>query len=110
MSTLGTAVLTLFVPGVLLLVYLMLQATIAAPKPDVVVCVPAEMLEKIRDTMIHGLDDALRRHTIRVYNTWMKDPSEQPRRARAGMKHGIDAYIGAYKAAHDWNPPPCKQE
>ena len=38
---------------------------------------------------------------------WVKDSSEQPKRAMAGMAHGINAYQRARADALQWNPPEC---
>jgi hypothetical protein len=81
-----------------------IHCAVAAPKP---LCMDAELREEIREIMSDGLKAALRRHTSQVFNTWMRDPAQQPARAQAGMRHGIDAYIGSRLEVKNWNPPSC---
>jgi hypothetical protein len=38
----------------------------------------------------------------------MKDPAQQPERARAGMRHGVEAYVGSHEVLRKWNPPICQ--
>jgi hypothetical protein len=38
----------------------------------------------------------------------MKDPADQPRRAKIGMHEGIDAYVRSRAQALKWSPPACK--
>jgi len=85
------------------------HCAIAAPKyPEKPTCVDPEVREEIREIMLAGLKEALRRQTSRVFTNWMKDPFEQPGRARAGLKRSVEAYIGAQREAKNWNPPLCK--
>lgn len=89
------------------LVCAMLVCASAATKP---LCVDPEMREQVRTLMLAGIDDALKRHVGRIFNSWMKDPSQQPTRAKAGIQHGIAAYIGSRQAAEHWDPPRCGEE
>lgn len=82
---------------------------VAAPRPDRF-CMDPEMREKVREILLEGIEAALKRHVQRVFNTWMKDPSQQPARAKEGMKHGIAAYVGSRQAAQGWDPPRCGEE
>lgn len=86
---------------------LIVFATAAPTKP---MCLDPELREQVRTLMLQGIDDALKRHTGRVFTTWMKDPTQQPTRARAGMRHGIEAYVGSRRAAEQWDPPRCGEE
>jgi len=72
-------------------------------------CVPtAEIREEIRIIMQHGLDDALRDAVLGKYAVWMRDTTDQPRRARLGIELAVAAYLKARKGMDDWNPPLCK--
>jgi len=79
----------------------------AAPKP---LCMDPEMRERARTLMLQGIDDALKRHTGRVFSNWMKDDTQQPARAKAGMQHGVKAYVGSRQEAERWDPPRCGEE
>jgi hypothetical protein len=70
-------------------------------------CMGAEMREQVRALMLAGIDEALRRHTRRVFDVWMKDPADQPRRAVAGLNTAVSAYVRSRAAAQRWSPPTC---
>jgi hypothetical protein len=70
-------------------------------------CMDAEMREQVRAVVISGIDLAFKEHTKRLFEIWMKDVSEQPKRAQAGMNNAIDAYVRARTAALKWSPPLC---
>jgi hypothetical protein len=71
------------------------------------VCVDSETREDLRLAMRAGIDQAMRTHTARMFENWMKDASGQPDRAITGMRNAVKAYAGARKAANEWNPPQC---
>jgi hypothetical protein len=70
-------------------------------------CVSVEERERIRTTVIEGIDEALKAHVVKLFDVWMKDTSSQPQRAIEGMEVGISAHIRARTNALNWNPPPC---
>lgn len=75
----------------------------AEPAP----CIDAEMREQVRVLMLAGIDQAMREHAVKMFNVWQKDPTNQPKRAIAGMKSAIIAYAGSRAAAQRWSPPAC---
>jgi len=78
----------------------------AAPNPSEP-CTDMETRERMRALMYSGVDQALTHHTLSIFETWMKDPTAQPQRARTGMQNAISAYLGAREHIDRWNPPPC---
>jgi hypothetical protein len=94
------SVLLIGVGGVLL-------QSIAAPKVDYVQCMDGETREDLRNAMRAGIDQAMKAHTVQMFNIWMKDPTDQPARAISGMRNAVKAYVGSRKVANDWNPPLC---
>jgi len=84
-------------------IVLHIQAT-AAPPP---LCMSSEEREAIRTLVLEGIDKALQQHTIHIFDTWVKDPTDQPKRAARGMDNTIRAYVGARNAALKWGPPTC---
>jgi hypothetical protein len=70
-------------------------------------CIDGEMREQVRVLMLAGFDQAMKEHAVKMFNIWMKDPANQPKRAIAGMKSAIIAYAGSRAAAQRWNPPAC---
>jgi hypothetical protein len=74
-------------------------------------CVPdEETREKVKETMLLALDEALKDQIVHVFSVWMKDDTDQPRRARTGVEQAIDAYLKARKNALAWTPPICKSQ
>lgn len=94
------------VASILLSVVMLGASAEQVPSPDEV-CVENSIKERVRSIMLDGIDEAMRKHTIHMFEVWLKDPTGQPRRARIGMRAGVNAYIGARKAALEWNPPDC---
>jgi hypothetical protein len=78
--------------------------TAAEPEP----CLDADIREQVRIILFEGIDLALRDRTKQLFEVWMKDHTDQPERAIAGMRNGILAYAGARRAATEWSPPVCK--
>lgn len=74
-------------------------------KPET--CMAEEIQEEIRAIMLKAVDDALRQHTIHVFDVWLKDPGDQPKRAIEGMRIGISAYLRTRAAIDRWDPPNC---
>jgi hypothetical protein len=70
-------------------------------------CMDTEMREQVRALMLAGIDEALRRHTRRVFDVWMKDPADQPRRAVVGLNTAVSAYVRSRASAQRWSPPAC---
>jgi hypothetical protein len=70
-------------------------------------CLDEASREKVRAIMLEAIDEALKQHTMHMYEVWMKDPREQPSRAITGMRAGITAYANSRAAALRFNPPAC---
>jgi hypothetical protein len=95
----------LAVAGVILFVAFPSKGAAAEPAP----CMNPEMREQVRTLMLAGIDEALKRHARRMFDVWMKDPSDQPRRASAGVNTAISAYVRSRASAQRWNPPACER-
>jgi len=73
-----------------------------------IICVPDDTTrEHIRDLMLVALDKALETHVTQAFAVWMKDPTGQPGRARAGVRNGIAAFLKAREGAKRWTPLIC---
>lgn len=70
-------------------------------------CVSAEHSEAIRKLTLEGIDEAFKAHVRLLFDVWMKDHSQQPKRAQVGIANGISAYIRAQADALKWSPPVC---
>lgn len=72
------------------------------------VCMDAETREKVRVILLDALDSGLKDRTMHVYEVWMKDNYDQPRRAGVGARQAVIAYVDARTfILKQWNPPPC---
>jgi hypothetical protein len=72
-------------------------------------CVESEaMREQVRAVVLDGIDQAMRAHIMKVFDIWMRDSSEQPRRAVTGTHIGISAYRRSRANALKWDPPICQ--
>jgi hypothetical protein len=85
-------------------------ATAATPTPTLTPqtpCMDADTRERTRTIMFAGIEEGLKRHTVSVYDTWLKDPSDQPARASRGLHIGISAYVRSRQSILNWSPPVC---
>lgn len=72
-------------------------------------CMPDErMRERVRTIMLDGIDTGLKEQITHLFEVWMKDAKDQPNRATVGARNAIQAYIGAYRDAIDWDPAICR--
>lgn len=93
--------------GVLLIAAVVLPLAAGARSEVREPCMDEKMREKVRAIMLDGIDLALKDHTKHIYEVWMKDAADQPRRAATGMNMGVSAYVRARTTALAWSPPPC---
>jgi hypothetical protein len=70
-------------------------------------CLDADVREMVRSIMLAALDEGLKKHTVQMYDVWMRDDRDQPTRAITGMRSTIAAYARARNAAVNWSPPRC---
>jgi len=76
------------------------------PHPDP--CMDDEQRERVRGLVLQGIEAGLQDHVKHVFTLWIKDDTEQPKRAITGMHAGIRAYTWARAAALKWDPPRCE--
>lgn len=88
---------------------LALLGIIAEPQsqPVPLACADDETREQTRAVLLDGFAMALKDHTKHIFDIWLRDDSDQPKRAVAGMREGINAYVRARAATMKWSPPPC---
>jgi hypothetical protein len=72
-----------------------------------IACVDPEERVRVREIVVQGLDGALKDRVFHLFEQWVRDASEQPKRATTGLTNAINAHIRARKDALRWNPPPC---
>jgi hypothetical protein len=70
-------------------------------------CIDWKVQEDIRAATLSGIDNALKLQVQKLFEIWVKDPHDQPKRATAGMQAAISAYLRARQNAERWDPPIC---
>lgn len=71
-------------------------------------CADPTERERVRDLVLQGIDDGLKKAMTHLFDVWQKDPNtEQPRRAQVGTTNAVNAHNRARKLALAWDPPPC---
>ena len=60
--------------------------------------------EYIRQLLLYAADEALRDRINGLFEVWMRDPTDQPRRALVGAHQAVNAYRDIVKAleSKDW--------
>ena len=97
-------VIALALTGVFVEIILGSWAESAVPTAS---CLDVETREKVRSIMLDGIDQGLKQHTVTIFDSWLKDPAEQPARAIRGMQSGISAYARSRREALRWTIPTC---
>jgi hypothetical protein len=77
----------------------------AETRPEL--CMDADTRERVRKLMIEALDNSLREKIESLFAVWLRDSTDQPRRAQTGMNSALRAYVGARAAAMKFDPPEC---
>jgi hypothetical protein len=80
--------------------------SVAQEKPTEL-CMGDEIQEEVRAIALKAIDEALKQHIVHIFDTWMKDPSDQPKRAVTGFRIGVGAYLRSRTAIDKWDPPLC---
>lgn len=84
---------------------------VSARAQMVSVCIDDEkMVARVRGIMLDAIDQALRDHTVHLFEVWARDEKEQPKRASVGLNNGIRAYMLSYQRIQAWQPQRCKPE
>lgn len=80
-----------------------------AQSQNVTICMDDEKLvARMREIMLDGVDQALREHTMHLFDVWSRDLKDQPGRASVGLNNGLRAYVLSRERIAAWNPPRCK--
>lgn len=83
-------------------------APAATYQPGVLIdCIDGAELARLKELTVRAIDEAYSEQIGHLYQTWMKDPQGQPRRAQAGASQAIAAWLDARKGASSFIPPQC---
>ena len=72
-------------------------------------CVDAEEREHIRKLTLDSIDEALKIYVRHLFDIWMVDTHEQPRRATVGFHLAVAAHMRSRANALKWDPPVCEK-
>jgi hypothetical protein len=73
-------------------------------------CMDEEMEKRVRGIMSAAIDNALREYTEHLFETWVRDTNEQPKRASTGIRIAVGAYVRARSSLDNWHPPRCPDQ
>ena len=94
-----------------ILALIMLIALAAdAPRPEEMICLTTDERERVRALLLDSIDTGLKEHTVNLFGNMIKDPTDQPHRAIAGMRPAVIAYVTGRAAIQNWNPPICERK
>jgi hypothetical protein len=79
----------------------------AESAPSEHVCMDPTERERIRDIVLTGIDKGLEEQIKHLFEIWMKDASDQPKRAMVGTSNAYSAHARARRQAVAWDPPQC---
>ena len=91
------------------LIAILLLFSTAASAQVKVDCADEETREKIRGLILTGIDHALIAQVVKLFDVWMREIENPPRRAITGADAAVNAYLRARARALKWNPPLCNQ-
>lgn len=72
------------------------------------VCVTDHDRELVRDRAFSAVDKGFTDHVAHLFEIWVRDPHEQPKRAKVGIQSGISAFLRAREDIQKWEPPKCE--
>ena len=56
---------------------------------------------------LSGVDEGYKKQVSQFFEIWVKDPHDQPARAKVGITNAINAYARARRDALAWAPAHC---
>lgn len=74
---------------------------------QIAACATAEEEAKIKALVQEGLENALEDRAYHLFNVWMQDGTDQPKRAQVGLSKAISAYLQSNKGAGLWHTSRC---
>jgi hypothetical protein len=70
-------------------------------------CLDDKTRDELRQLTLESIDISYKAHVSKLFEVWVRDPAEQPKRAKVGLQSGITAYLRARSDALKWEPPSC---
>jgi len=91
-----------------LLAYGIFWALAAAQPQAAAPCFTDQDRQHVATLTRAAIDTAFQAHVQKLFDVWISDPTEQPRRAMTGMANGLSAYQRAQANAQAWKPEICR--
>ena len=98
---------TLLISALALLAFGIYRAVTAAQSQPAVQCFFATEKDRLIELSHLAIDDAFKHHVEALFDVWVRDPAEQPKRAMSGMAINLSAYHRARANIRQWEPVIC---
>ena len=99
--------ITLMVLAFALLIFGVYRAVTAAQSQPLLVCFTQQQRDHILEMAQRAIDEGFKNKVTDLFEVWVRDPADQPRRAISGMQTNLSAYHRARNAIRIWDPPIC---
>ena len=99
---------TLLAFALALLAFGVYRAVTAAQSQGSPVCVFAQEKDRLVILAHEAIDEAYKKKVMDLFEIWVRDPVDQPRRATSGMQIAISAYHRARTNVRVWDPLLCE--
>ena len=83
------------------------RAITAAHSQTHPVCFTQQQRDHILEMSQRGIDEGFQAKVKDLFDVWIRDPTDQPRRAISGMQTNLSAYHRARNSIRIWDPPIC---
>jgi hypothetical protein len=84
------------------------RAVTAAHSQVPVQCFFPQEKDRVIELAHAGVDEAFKEHVKQLFDVWVRDPTEQPKRAMSGMATNLSAYHRARANIRAWEPTICQ--
>jgi len=90
-----------------LLAFGVYRAITAAHSQTPPICFTQQQRDHILEMSQRAIDDAFKTKVGDLFEVWVRDPTDQPRRAISGMQTNLSAYHRARNSIRLWDPAIC---
>ena len=97
----------LLVISVALLAFGVYRAVTAAQSQVQPICFTQQQRDHILEMSQRAIDDGFKNKVTDLFDVWIRDPTDQPRRAISGMQTNLSAYHRARNSIRIWDPAIC---
>ena len=83
------------------------RAITAAQSQTQAVCFTQQQRDHILEMSQRAIDEGFSNKVRDLFDVWVRDPTDQPRRAISGMQTNLSAYHRARNSIRLWDPSIC---